>query len=46
MDELKRIFKEIGFSGVITYIQSGNIVFSDIERDKSKIIEKTKKKNI
>jgi uncharacterized protein (DUF1697 family) len=44
MDELKRIFEEIGFSDVTTYIQSGNVVFSDIERDKLKVIEKTKKK--
>ena len=29
MDELKQIFEEIGFSGVKTYIQTGNVIFDD-----------------
>ena len=37
MDELKKIFEEIGFSNVKTYIQTGNVIFDDTEKDKSKL---------
>jgi uncharacterized protein (DUF1697 family) len=40
MVELKELFEEIGFSDVITYIQSGNVIFNDIEKDKYKLIKK------
>jgi uncharacterized protein (DUF1697 family) len=44
MNALKRMFEEMGFSDVITYIQSGNVIFKDGEKDKSPLIEKIEKK--
>jgi hypothetical protein len=43
-DELKRIFEEMGFSDLRTYIQSRNVIFKDTEKDKSNLIEKIEKK--
>jgi uncharacterized protein (DUF1697 family) len=40
MDELKKLFEEAGFTNVLTYIQSGNIIFDDFEKDKIKLAEK------
>jgi len=34
MDELKKIFKNIGFTDIDTYIQSGNVLFKDYEKTK------------
>jgi uncharacterized protein (DUF1697 family) len=39
MDELKMLFEGLKFSDVKTYIQSGNIIFSDYENDKNKLIK-------
>ena len=39
MDELRKIFEEIGFSDVKTYIQTGNVIFNDTEKDKLKLTE-------
>jgi uncharacterized protein (DUF1697 family) len=39
MNELKNLFEELDFSGVKTYIQSGNVIFSDYETDKNKLKE-------
>jgi uncharacterized protein (DUF1697 family) len=44
MTELKKIFEEIGFSDVITYIQTGNVIFKDTEKNKPKLIEKIEHK--
>ncbi|GHV09004.1 hypothetical protein FACS189485_21130 [Spirochaetia bacterium] len=44
MDGLRKIFEEIGFSDVRTYIQTGNVIFNDIEKDKSKLTEKIEEK--
>ncbi len=41
MPELKLAFEEIGFLDVITYINSGNIIFSSNTQDKSKLIRKS-----
>jgi uncharacterized protein (DUF1697 family) len=40
MDELRKMFEEMGFSNVKTYIQTGNIIFEDVEKNKSKLIKK------
>jgi uncharacterized protein (DUF1697 family) len=40
MDELKKLFEEAGFTGVLTYIQSGNIIFNDLEKNKLTLTEK------
>ncbi|ULQ58635.1 DUF1697 domain-containing protein [Brucepastera parasyntrophica] len=40
MVELKRIFEEMDFSNIKTYIQTGNVIFNDIEADKTKITDK------
>jgi uncharacterized protein (DUF1697 family) len=40
MDDLKTMFVEIGFADVITYIQSGNIIFKSAEKDKTKLKDK------
>ncbi|MDR2839863.1 MAG: DUF1697 domain-containing protein [Paludibacter sp.] len=44
MNELKNLFHETGFSDVITYIQSGNIIFNAVETDKQILIEKIRNK--
>ena len=44
MDKLKRIFEKMQFSDIETFIQTGNILIKDYEKDKFKlaeIIEKT-----
>ena len=35
MDALRRLFEDVGFSGVETYIQSGNVLFSTDEPETS-----------
>ena len=37
MPALKASFEKMGFSNVITYIQSGNVLFSSGEKDKTKL---------
>jgi uncharacterized protein (DUF1697 family) len=44
MNELKIIFEEIDLLDVQTYIQSGNVIFNDFEKDKLKLREKIEKK--
>jgi uncharacterized protein (DUF1697 family) len=39
MNDLKKLFEEMNFSGVKTYIQSGNVLFNDCENDKMKLIK-------
>lgn len=39
MDELSRIFTELGFTGVRTVIASGNVVFESDEQDQARLIE-------
>ena len=41
MPELKLAFEEIGFLNVITYINSGNVVFSSNIQDKNELIRKS-----
>ena len=43
MDKLKNIFVEMGFAAVKTYIQSGNVMFMDYEKNKLKLMKKIKK---
>ena len=40
MDELKKIFEELKFTDVITYIQTGNVIFKDSENDKTKLTKR------
>jgi len=40
MDFLKEIFEKMGFYDVKTYIQSGNVLFKDIELEKVKLAKK------
>lgn len=42
MKELKAIFENLGFTEVITYINSGNVIFSSESKDKEKLIEHIK----
>jgi uncharacterized protein (DUF1697 family) len=44
MNELKMIFEDMGLLDVKTYIQSGNVIFNDFEKDKSKLRERIEKK--
>jgi uncharacterized protein (DUF1697 family) len=37
MVDLKACFKSLGFSDVVTYIQSGNVLFKSAEKDKAKL---------
>ncbi|MDR1645468.1 MAG: DUF1697 domain-containing protein [Tannerellaceae bacterium] len=37
MDDLKRMFTNMGFTAVTTYIQSGNIIFKCMEKSKTKL---------
>jgi uncharacterized protein (DUF1697 family) len=39
MDELKRLYEELGFNRVRTYVQSGNVVFEGPEQDTAKLAE-------
>ena len=43
MTDLKLCFENMGFTGVSTYIQSGNVIFSSGERDKTKLTRKIEK---
>lgn len=43
MSKLKKVFEDLGFSDVRTYINSGNVIFESVEKDTKKlnsIIEK------
>ena len=43
MADLKACFERLGFTGVATYIQSGNILFKSAEKDKLKLTHKIEK---
>ncbi|MDR1653547.1 MAG: DUF1697 domain-containing protein, partial [Prevotellaceae bacterium] len=43
MGDLKTLFVEMGFTNVITYIQSGNVIFNDFEKDRLKLENKIEK---
>jgi uncharacterized protein (DUF1697 family) len=43
MVDLKACFEELGFSNVLTYIQSGNILFQSGEKDKTTLTNKIEK---
>jgi uncharacterized protein (DUF1697 family) len=43
MTDLKSCFESMGFTGVSTYIQSGNVIFMSGERNKTKLIRKIEK---
>jgi uncharacterized protein (DUF1697 family) len=43
MADLKAIFESMGFSDVVTYIQSGNVVFASTETDDAKLTDKIEK---
>ncbi|MDR1600956.1 MAG: DUF1697 domain-containing protein [Tannerella sp.] len=40
MDRLKTLFEELHFTDVVTYIQSGNVIFNDFEEDRVKVSQK------
>jgi uncharacterized protein (DUF1697 family) len=44
MNELKIIFEEMNLSDIQTYIQTGNVIFKDFEKDKFKLVKKIEKK--
>lgn len=37
MDALKEMFSQLGFENVVTYIQSGNVIFNTKEKDTAKL---------
>ncbi|MFN8426292.1 MAG: DUF1697 domain-containing protein [Anaerolineales bacterium] len=41
MVDLKACFESMGLTDVITYIQSGNVIFKSAEKDKAKLTKKT-----
>ncbi|MFM8423658.1 MAG: DUF1697 domain-containing protein, partial [Chloroflexota bacterium] len=43
MADLKASFETMGFSNVLTYIQSGNVVFQSDEKDKAVLTTKIEK---
>lgn len=43
MMDLKASFEAMGFSNVLTYIQSGNVLFQSDEKDKAALTAKTEK---
>jgi len=43
MADLRSCFEEMGFKGVLTYIQSGNVLFESEDRDKLKLQDKIEK---
>lgn len=49
MENLRKFFESMGLTGVATYIQSGNVIFTSNEKDTGKLtlsIEKHLKKNL
>ena len=40
MIDLKSLYKELGFQNVLTYIQSGNVIFDSIDKNKTDLKEK------
>lgn len=44
MDRLKKIFEELKFKNVRTFIQSGNVIFETAGKDKNILISKIEKK--
>jgi len=40
MADLKACFENMGFAEIVTFIQSGNILFKAAERDKAKLVKK------
>jgi len=40
MADLKACFENMGFTDVVTYIQSGNVLFKSAEKDKTKLTNK------
>ncbi len=40
MADLKVCFENMGFTDVVTYIQSGNVLFKSVEKDKTKLTKK------
>ncbi len=38
MAELKKCFEEAGFNNVMTYINSGNVIFESAQTDVSKLV--------
>jgi uncharacterized protein (DUF1697 family) len=43
MNELKNLFEKLNFADVRTYIQSGNVIFADCEKDTIKLRNKIEK---
>ena len=43
MTDLKACFETMGFTDVATFIQSGNVLFKSIEKDKAKLTKKIEK---
>ena len=43
MTDLKACFENMGFTDVVTYIQSGNVMFRSSEKDKTKLTMKIEK---
>ncbi len=39
MPDLKRLYESLGLRDVVTYIQSGNVVFDSGENDQAKMIK-------
>lgn len=44
MSDLKKMFEQLGFKDVSTYIQTGNVIFSSAETDKTKLAGLAEKK--
>jgi uncharacterized protein (DUF1697 family) len=44
MADLKACFENLGFTEVVTYIQSGNVLFGSTEKDKTKLTKKIEQK--
>jgi uncharacterized protein (DUF1697 family) len=44
MNELKIVFEKMNLSDVQTYIQSGNVIFNDFEKDKMKLMKRIENK--
>ena len=44
MDKLKSLFESAGLTDIVTYIQSGNVLFSTIQSDRSEISKEIEEK--
>jgi uncharacterized protein (DUF1697 family) len=44
MEDLKKVFEKMNFTGIKTYIASGNVIFNSPEKDKTRLVQLIEKR--